>query len=547
MPRYSQADILLLIVNGPDKGDWAPTSGFEGWSEDKSDFVCYWEGIDCDSLTESTVEAIFIPNKNVTGFIPSELGLLKSLRKVSMPGNYFRGPIPPELASLPNLEELNLSSNRLVGPLPIFSSSKLRKLELQENQLTGTIDEKFGRRHNLIQELNLAQNYISGSLPRSIGEMKKLDSLSLSRNQMTGAIPKELEQLHNIRFIYLDKNHFVGTIPAGLADLPNLEYLWIQDNMFSGTLPAAFSDVPKLTDFYIDGNKLTGNIPEAICQKGLNQDFSGESGNTDSMDCDDLACGVGSKSDDGIGPCTLCPSGQTAPYIGWDKECIDTDEIALLDTIYKKTSEGGWTETWNLDDLHCHLPGVTCDDLGHVAEINVKGFGLIGTIPEEIGFFKYLKKLDVSDNLLSGYLPSDLRFAPLEKLDVSGNKLKGVVPLMLCMKPGINDNGVSSSGDNCHHIACPIGYYNPAGSIGDKHKCSPCLGGGGDYLGSKSCGQSFGWGVVSSGRAFGIFLGFFLLTIVVVVVVQYIAKKVKNRKKSSDTLEFERVSDAEIS
>eukprot|EP00586_Coscinodiscus_wailesii_P022110 CAMPEP_0172500746 /NCGR_PEP_ID=MMETSP1066-20121228/142585_1 /TAXON_ID=671091 /ORGANISM="Coscinodiscus wailesii, Strain CCMP2513" /LENGTH=76 /DNA_ID=CAMNT_0013275155 /DNA_START=81 /DNA_END=308 /DNA_ORIENTATION=+ len=76
MPQLSQADILLRIVNGPDKGDWKPTSGSEGWSEDKSDFVCYWEGIDCN--TESSVEAISIPNGNVAGSIPSELGLLKS-------------------------------------------------------------------------------------------------------------------------------------------------------------------------------------------------------------------------------------------------------------------------------------------------------------------------------------------------------------------------------------------------------------------------------------------------------------------------------------
>ncbi len=77
-----------------------------------------------------------------------------------------------------------------------------------------------------------------------------------------------------------------------------------------------------------------------------------------------------------------------------------------------------------------------------MTEINLSGRGLMGTIPDSLAFLKHLEKLDLSDNELMGFLPSDLRWAPLESLDISGNKIRGIVPPTLCLKGGINDNGV---------------------------------------------------------------------------------------------------------
>lgn len=175
---------------------------------------------------------------------------------------------------------------------------------------------------------------------------------------------------------------------------------------------------------------------------------------------------------------------------------MDIDEISVLDSLYRKTSSQDWTKPWDLDNIHCNEPGITCDDMGHVIGINVKGFGLTGSIPEEIGFLKYLKTLDLSDNDLTGFLPSDLRFAPLERMDISGNRLIGLVPLMLCTKLGINGNGLISK-LGCNHIACPVGYYSSTGtgSWSNTVKCLPCRKGDGLFLASKKCGEesSYRW------------------------------------------------------
>lgn len=322
--------------------------------------------------------------------------------------------------------------------------------------------------------------------------------------------------------------------------------------MFSGTVPALFSDVPKLSDFYVDGNKLTGTIPEGICEKGLNKDFFDKTGTNNENHCEDIACPTNTASSDGIGPCVPCDPGLYTPYLGWDKECMDISEDIILDTFYAHTSRLGWTTPWDANINHCDQPGITCDMQNHVTEINLKGFGLTGTIPEVIGFLEYLRVLDLSDNQLSGHLPSELRFAPLERLDVSGNRLVGVVPLMLCSKPGINGNGGGTKGRNfgCDHIACSVGYAAPQGSH-NHSGCTPCPGGGGNYLGSKTCGSGYNWAKdFTYAKAFGVFFGFFTLFGSLLLLLIFISKRISKKtdadipaatRSAREGMEFERV------
>ncbi len=107
--------------------------------------------------------------------------------------------------------------------------------------------------------------------------------------------------------------------------------------------------------------------------------------------------------------------------------------------------------------------------------------------------------VDLSDNNLTGFLPSDLRLPPLQILDVSNNRIKGVIPPMLCLTGDINGNG--EDGDfNCDMIACPKGTWSSIGratprslhikgglETKDRHICKPCHGSTSDYIASTSC------------------------------------------------------------
>jgi len=116
---------------------------------------------------------------------------------------------------------------------------------------------------------------------------------------------------------------------------------------------------------------------------------------------------------------------------------------------------------------------------------------------------------DLSDNNLTGYLPSGLRFPPLEVLGLANNKLEGYIPPMLCLAGNVNGNGMNGH-FNCDVIACPPGSWSPIGRSSPSgveqdeeiYECKPCHRHGSAFLGSRQCG-----GVLVGGDRGGSFVG----------------------------------------
>lgn len=76
----SQKQIILTLVQGTEGSAWTKKLE-EGWIDAYGDDdVCYWSGINCDAETETIVEGIRLPDSSFVGTIPSELGLLTSLK-----------------------------------------------------------------------------------------------------------------------------------------------------------------------------------------------------------------------------------------------------------------------------------------------------------------------------------------------------------------------------------------------------------------------------------------------------------------------------------
>lgn len=235
-------------------------------------------------------------------------------------------------------------------------------------------------------------------------------------------------------------------------------------------------------------------MPNDICSETINSYFF--QGNFPPLSernyCDAIACPVDTVASDGSYPCINCENRHYNPYIGQTRECnMYTNQREILRKMYVSTTiHGEWNgeNNWGDDEVFlCNLSGVTCDSNFYVTEINLKNRGLKGTIPDELGFLQYLEKIDVSDNQLTGFLPSDLQWAPIQNLDISGNEIRGIIPPKLCLT-GINGNG--HNGDyNCDHIACPEGRYSPSGrkDLKQKHECLPCPHNNPEVLGYKAC------------------------------------------------------------
>ncbi|KAL7468335.1 hypothetical protein ACHAXS_008549 [Conticribra weissflogii] len=520
--QLTAEEALLSLVQGTEGKAWSASKS--GWSPGSSNSVCDWEGITCkigfnDSPGEVT--SIRLPNSGLSGTLPAELGQLTYLEELNLKGNLIRGSIPSELASLKQLNHLDLSDCLLTGTLPNrFESSKLSMILLSENGLSGHFfNDETSPHLSSIQEIRLENNLLSGTIHSpTILQMGNLNTLSLSQNEISGVIPGfALGSLSNLEYLYLDSNNLVGPLPANLAQAgkSKIKELWVQSNALSGTVPASYERFDKLTDFFIDDNRLTGALTPDLCGPEINADFFNLI--PDDADeknyCDHIACPAGSAGAEGVYPCSLCVGGDAAkfqnPYLGLRGECLHLTQRDALVILFETTSgnwswtgDGDWdefvaaysSEGWtggsdSVDEskTFCALSGVSCDSHGNVIGISLKNRNLEGSIPWEIGLgLPFLEILDLSDNDLTGYLPSDLRLTALTKLDISGNHIRGVVPPLLCMMGELNGNG-DEDVFYCDRVACPAGTYNAIGRHGANGlECLPCYDGS-PFIGQKTC------------------------------------------------------------
>ena len=197
------------------------------WRSDRP--LADWYGVTVDD-TDRVIELKLATN-GLSGSIPSELGRLSHLQKLSIGGNRLSGTIPAAIGRLTHLKELVLSNNQLSGRLPTELSRLLRleRLSLSHNRLSGSIPAELSRLTNL-KELVLSSNQLSGRLPTELSRLLRLERLSLSHNRLSGSIPAELSRLTNLKELVLCDNQLSGTIPAEISRLPHLKKLMLHRN-----------------------------------------------------------------------------------------------------------------------------------------------------------------------------------------------------------------------------------------------------------------------------------------------------------------------------
>lgn len=113
-----------------------------------------------------------------------------------------------------NLEKLDMS---------IFDSKGLEELNVSNNRLSGSLPSQIGNLQDL-KVLNASNNNFTG-VPAEIGHLPKLEILDLSNNQLTG-LPNELGNLKNIKTINLSGNNYSEADLKIIKDkLPNTEFI----------------------------------------------------------------------------------------------------------------------------------------------------------------------------------------------------------------------------------------------------------------------------------------------------------------------------------
>ena len=162
-------------------------------------------------------------------------GKWKALQQLNLLNNKLVGSIPEGICNLSKLEEIYLGNNQLMGEIPkkMGLLLNLKVLSFPVNNLTGSI---LATIFNISSLLN-SNNSLSGSLPMDMCYVNsKLKELKLSSNHLSGKIPTSLSQCKKLQVISLFHNDLTGSIPSGIGNLGDLQNLSLTFNSLTGTL-----------------------------------------------------------------------------------------------------------------------------------------------------------------------------------------------------------------------------------------------------------------------------------------------------------------------
>ncbi|CAE6044774.1 unnamed protein product [Arabidopsis arenosa] len=210
---------LLALKSAVDND---PTRVMTHWSE-SDPTPCHWSGIVC---TNGRVISLVLFGKSLSGYIPSELGLLNSLNRLDLAHNNFSKTVPVRLFEATKLRYIDLSHNSLSGPIPaqIKSMKSLNHLDISSNHLNGSLPESLTELESLVGTLNLSFNQFTGEIPPSYGRFPVHVSLDFSHNNLTGKVPQVGSLLNQGPNAFAGNSHLCGfplQTPCEEIETPN--------------------------------------------------------------------------------------------------------------------------------------------------------------------------------------------------------------------------------------------------------------------------------------------------------------------------------------
>ncbi|XP_062081250.1 receptor-like protein 33 [Humulus lupulus] len=193
---------------------------------------------------------------------------------LDLSGNKFVGKIPEFSKSNSTqspqpeaFEFLNLANNFLTGSIPswIHSLEFLTILRLDDNNLTGTIKVFHSKS---LPDLSLSSNNLNGEIPNSIFKQEELQSLDLSYNNLDGVVElSKFSLLKNLDQLILSFNNFMIVRSNKVFNhnpFPQLEYLSLAPCNIRA-LSDILKNMKSLDRLYVSHNKIQGRIPKWLC------------------------------------------------------------------------------------------------------------------------------------------------------------------------------------------------------------------------------------------------------------------------------------------
>ena len=190
-------------------------------------------------------------SSNQVVHIPKSFGDICTLRELYLHSNNLNGQLIELMNNLSgcakdSLEVLELSYNQITGLLPNFAIfSSLKEIYLSGNKLNGTLPKSIGNLYKL-EVLRVSSNFLEGVISESLfSNLSKLQSLSLYNNYLSFEFSFDWVPPFQLKYIYLTSCHLGPRFPNWIQTQGNVSFLEISDTNISDTIPAEWlADLP---------------------------------------------------------------------------------------------------------------------------------------------------------------------------------------------------------------------------------------------------------------------------------------------------------------
>mmetsp|Transcript_16603 Transcript_16603/g.46431 ORF Transcript_16603/g.46431 Transcript_16603/m.46431 type:complete len:418 (+) Transcript_16603:378-1631(+) len=146
--------VLYFSLNGH---DWNKSGLRPAIPVLNSESICEWNTVDSGlkCSTDGSLDVIDFTAYELSGTLPTEIGVFKALRVIFLDRNEITGPIPSEIGVLSQLRNLYLDHNQLSGVIPdeLTHLDNLLSTRLDNNNLTGNLTKIFCDNHNGINSI----------------------------------------------------------------------------------------------------------------------------------------------------------------------------------------------------------------------------------------------------------------------------------------------------------------------------------------------------------------------------------------------------------
>ncbi|XVF70827.1 hypothetical protein PTKIN_Ptkin11bG0193200 [Pterospermum kingtungense] len=359
------------------------------------------------------------------GLLPESIMNLSSLEHLAISNVNFNGGLPNSIGNLFFLKHLDLSQNFFSGGLPdsIGNLVSLIHLELYGSNLSGSISTSLGNLTQL-RYLDLSSNRFSGQLPYSLTNLTQLEELDISNNSIEGSIPSWLYVASSLKSIYLYDNQLSGHIKEFRST--SLEVIHLDGNKLQGPIPSSISQLLNLTALSLGSNNLSGTFDFGMFSKLQHLQYLHISQNNPSLTCNGtdaayklpnlqyltLSCNInkfplflkGSKDLQGL---DLSNNRIDGKFPMWMQDVGNNSFFYYLNLSHNLLTDAEQTSRMTITFL----------DLS---------FNLIqGKLPIPSSLTQFFF---ISNNNLSGEIPSQICNSSLQFLDLSHNNLRGSIP-----------------------------------------------------------------------------------------------------------------------